>query len=341
MSLEDDIFKRSSANFKKLEKYGFKKVCDNYIYEENFLKDEFKAVITVDCKGEVCCRVIDLCVLEEYMNIKTEMQGEFVNKVSELYTSILIKIRDNCFDVNNFIFKQAENVNSYIKNKYGCNPEFLWDKFPSYAVYRNKNNRKWFSIIMSLDKSKLNGDKSKKEEVEIINVKLNQGEIQDLLKQNGFYKAYHMSKTDWITVILDGTLADSEIFSLVDISYNLVNEREEWIVPANARYYDVANCFNDTSEIIWKQSSSIHINDIVYLYVGEPFSRIMYKCLVVEVNIPYEYKDKNIKMNYVMKLKLLKKFETEKYSFKFLNLNGIKTVRGPRKIPKNVSKMIR
>ena len=29
----------------------------------------------------------------------------------------------------------------------------------------------------------------------------------------------------------------------------------------------------------------------------------MYKCKVIEVNIPYEYKDKNVSMNKVMKIK--------------------------------------
>ena len=338
MSIESDIFKRVCVDLKKLEKYGFKKKFNNYVYEENFLNDDFKAIITVDYEGNVFGKVVDLSINEEYMNIKTEMQGEFVNKVRESYIDILTKIRDNCFEVNHFIFKQSNIVNNYIKNKYGSNPEFLWNKFPLYAVYRNKNNKKWFSIIMNLDRSKLDNNKG---EVEVINLKLDACEIQELLKCKGFYKAYHMSKTDWITVILDGTLGDDLVFSLIDKSYNLVNEKEEWLVPCNPKYYDIVNCFNDTDSIIWKQTSDIHLNDIVYLYVGKPFSKIMYKCLVVNVNIPYEYKDKNIKMNYVMRLKLLKRFESDCYSFDFLCTHGIKSVRGPRRLLKNISKLIK
>jgi hypothetical protein len=63
----------------------------------------------------------------------------------------------------------------------------------------------------------------------------------------------------------------------------------------------------------------------------------MYKCKAIEVNIPYQYKDKNVSMNYIMKIKLLKKLDNKEYTFEYLNKLGIKAVRGPRKIKKDVS----
>ena len=165
-----------------------------------------------------------------------------------------------------------------------------------------KTMKKWYSIIMNISSDKLNKEIG---EVEIINLKLDENEITELLKEKGFYKAYHMNKKDWISIILNDTLEDKEIFSLIDESYEIINENEEWIIPANPKYYDIINCFNNTNEIIWKQSSNIHINDIIYLYVAAPYSKIMYKCRAVEVNIPYSYKDSNIKINSIMKLKLI------------------------------------
>ena len=38
MNIENDIFKRTYANFKKIEKYGFKKINKNYIYEKKIFK---------------------------------------------------------------------------------------------------------------------------------------------------------------------------------------------------------------------------------------------------------------------------------------------------------------
>ena len=338
MNIENEVFKRTSVNFKKLEKYGFKKNKDIYVFEKQFLNNDFKAIITIDNKGIISGKVIDLQVDEEYTNIRTEMTGEFVNKVRESYRFVLEDIRKKCCETNYFISNQSNRINKYIKEKYNNEPEFLWDKFPGYGVYRNENNNKWYAIIMNLDLSKLDNGTG---EVEIINVKLDENKIQKLLKQSGFYEAYHMSKTDWISIILNDTLMDEEIISLIEESYNLISEPEEWIVPANPKYYDVVNAFNSCDEIIWKQSSDIHVNDIVYLYVADPYSKIMYKCKAIEVNIPYEYKDKNVSMSHVMKIKLLKKLENKDYTFEYLNKLGIKAIRGPRKIAKEVSEKIK
>ena len=334
MNIEKEVFKKTNVNYKQLEKYGFKKEKNTYTYEKIFLNNDFKAIINIDNKGLVSGKVIDLQVDEEYTNIRTEMTGEFVNKVREAYRNILIDIRKQCFEINYFISKQANRINKYIKEKYNNEPEFLWKKFPGYGVYRNENNKKWYGIVMNIDLSKLDNDSG---EVEIINVKLGENKIQELLKEKCFYEAYHMSKTDWISIILNDTLKDEEIISLLDESYNLINESEEWIVPANPKYYDIINCFSNTEEIIWKQSSDIHVNDIVYLYVADPYSKIMYKCKAIEVNIPYEYKDKKVSMNHVMKIKLIKRLVNKDYTFEYLNKLGIKAIRGPRKIPKEIA----
>ncbi len=338
MNIENEIFKRTNVNFNLLEKYGFKKKNNIYTLEKIFLNNDFKAIINIDDKGNLCGKVIDLQDNEEYTNIRTDMAGEFVNNVREAYKAILIDIKNHCYESNYFISNQANRISRYIKEKYNDDPEFLWEKFPQYGVFRNKNNNKWYSIIMNLDLSKLDNGNG---EVEIINVKLDEDKIQNLLKEKGFYEAYHMKKSDWVSILLNDTLDDAEIISLLDESYNLISEPKEWIVPANPKYYDIINCFNDVDEIIWKQSSDVNINDIVYLYVSDPYSKIMYKCRAIEVNIPYEYKDKNVSMNHVMKIKLLKRLDNKNYTFKYLNKLGIKAIRGPRKITKEISEKLK
>ena len=37
--------------------------------------------------------------------------------------------------------------------------------------------------------------------------------------ENGFFPAYHMRKDSWITVALDGSVADDKIKMLLDVSY--------------------------------------------------------------------------------------------------------------------------
>ena len=338
LNIESEIFKRANVNCKLLEKYGFKKEKDCYTFEKSFLNDDFKAIITINNKGIVKGKVIDLQVSEEYTNIRTDMSGEFVNSVRESYKEILIDIRNHCFETSCFMSAQANRINKYVKEKYGSEPEFLWAKFPGYAIYRNEINKKWYGIITNLDLSKLDDGSG---EVEIINLKLSEKKIQELLKLKGFYKAYHMNKSDWISVILNDTLKDEEIIPLLDESYSLIDEPVEWIVPANPKYYDVVNAFNDDDEIEWKQSSDVHVNDIIYLYVADPYSKIMYKCKATEVNIPYDYKDKNLSINRIMRIKLLKNLDSKNYTFEYLNNIGIKTIRGPRKISKEISNLLK
>lgn len=338
LNIENEVFKKTNVNFKQLEKYGFKKENNIYIFEKLFLNNDFKAIVNIDYKGLISGKVIDLQADEEYTNIRTEMTGEFVNNVRENYKNILIDIKKHCFETNYFIANQTNRINKYIKDKYNNDPEFLWKKFPGYGVYRNMDNNKWYGIIMNLDLSKIDNGTG---EVEIINVKLGTNKIRELLKKQGFYEAYHMNKTDWISIILNDTLKDEEILSLIDESYNLISEPEKWIVPANPKYYDVINYFNNNNEIIWKQSCDIHVNDIVYLYVANPYSKIMYKCKVMEVNIPYEYKDKNVSIKHAMKIKLIMNLDNKDYTFEYLNKLGIKAIRGPRKITNEISKKLK
>lgn len=215
--IEEEIFKRSSVNINKLESFGFKKVNNKFVYEKGFLNDAFTAVITID--SGISGKVIDNETNLEYTNIRTEMNGEFVNSVKEGYKDILIDIKNNCFTTNYFIYDQTNRITKYIKDKYNDEPEFLWDNTPGCGVFRNKSSNKWYGIIMNINISKID---SGNKEIEIINVKLNRDKIQKLLNKKGFYKAYHMNKVDWITIILDDTVSDLDIIELIDESYNLV-----------------------------------------------------------------------------------------------------------------------
>lgn len=48
-----------------------------------------------------------------------------------------------------------------------------------------------------------------------------------------------------------------------------------------------------------------------------------------------QYKDKNVSMNRVMRIKLLERYNEDKYTFSKLNEYGIKTIRGPRSLPES------
>ncbi|MBQ6334848.1 MAG: hypothetical protein IJI46_07270 [Erysipelotrichaceae bacterium] len=138
-------------------------------------------------------------------------------------------------------------------------------------------------------------------------------------------------------------LSDNTFFkmtlTILKINHNVGTDKT--ITALNNIQRSILHCFDDTDEILWKQSSKVQKGDIVYLYVAEPVSAVLYRCEAVEVNIPYAYQDKNVSMKQVMRLKLLKKYGEKEHTFSELNALGIKAVRGPRKISGKVSQKLR
>ena len=74
------------------------------------------------------------------------------------------------------------------------------------------------------------------------------------------------------------------------------------------------------------------------MYVGAPVSAVLYKCKVMETNIPYQYQDRNLTIKALMKIQLLKRYAPEQFTFEVLKSEyGIFAVRGPRCIPDSLS----
>ena len=342
MTIEEELFKKAKADFNKILKYGFKKDKNCYKYSKNIMNNRFRVDVLINKDGVVKGKVFDLAFNEEYTNFRVpENRGSFISQIKEEFLNILKDIKDNCYIKKDFIYEQTNRIANAINQKYGDAPEFEWEKFPGYATFRNKESKKWYGLIMNLDKNKL--DKKSIGEVEIINLKLEPNEIENLLKMDGFYPAYHMNKKSWISIILNNTISDEEILKLVEKShsYTIINQKSEWIVPANPKYFDIEESLNKNKTIMWKQSSNIKINDIVYIYVGIPYSAIMYKFKVSKVNIPYEYIDQNLKMTKVMKIELITKYEKEKLPFNKLKEFGVTAIRGPRYMPKALNEYIK
>ena len=111
----------------------------------------------------------------------------------------------------------------------------------------------------------------------------------------------------------------------------------KWLIPSNIKKFDVISHFNEKDVIDWNMRCKCEINDIVYIYVTSPYSKIMYQCKVMEEGIPYEYRDDNVSMDYVMRIKLIKDLKDKEYTLDYLKKFDINTIRGPRKISKDVS----
>ncbi len=112
-----------------------------------------------------------------------------------------------------------EQLQRFISETYGADPEYPWVKYPDYAVFRHGNNRKWFALVMEISKDKLG--LSETGPIEVVNVKCDPRLMGSLREEAGIYPAYHMSKDSWLTVALDGSVSDEKIRWLLDMSYDL------------------------------------------------------------------------------------------------------------------------
>lgn len=107
----------------------------------------------------------------------------------------------------------------YAYEKYDTSPEHPWLKYPDYAILRHKSNNKWYAVFMNIPLSKLGFESE--DMADIIDVKCSPILISGLVKQKGYFPAYHMNKNHWITVILDGSVGIDKIIDLLDMSYDL------------------------------------------------------------------------------------------------------------------------
>lgn len=115
-----------------------------------------------------------------------------------------------------------KDVFDYVANQYGTEPEYLWASNPDYAVLRRQDTGKWYGIIMDVPRNKLglHGDGI----VDILDIKCDSFARELLLQQEGFVPCYHLNKTHWIGVLLDGTVDKKLLCELIDESYGFVGK---------------------------------------------------------------------------------------------------------------------
>ena len=102
---------------------------------------------------------------------------------------------------------------------YGAEPEYLWPETPDAFIFRHKENRKWFGVVMEPERSKLGLRGAGK--ILLLDVKTGPILGGSYLGQPGIVRAWHMNKTHWLGVLLDGSAPDKTVRELLDISYSL------------------------------------------------------------------------------------------------------------------------
>lgn len=117
-----------------------------------------------------------------------------------------------------------------------------------------------------------------------------------------------------------------------------------WVISANPEFYDAINAFKELKTVDWKQAEHVSFKpgDFVYLYVSRKVGMLKFKCVIKEIDIPYEKtirdekyildKDNLRTAKAYMRLEKIKEYNGCAYSKDYISLFGFSSPQGPVKL---------
>ena len=117
-----------------------------------------------------------------------------------------------------------EEFEGLVLDTYGIRADYPFEEDFETGVFRHEGSGKWFAIAMRIGRSRigLTGEGS----IDVVNMKCAPEVIESIAGvESGIFRAYHMNKTHWLTVTLDGSCDDDTIAWLLGISYDLTRTK--------------------------------------------------------------------------------------------------------------------
>ena len=208
-------------NREKILSNGFEVDGENFIRRQKI--SDMTLTIIIDKRGSVTTKLFDADGEPYTLHLVEGASGSFVGAIKAEYECIMKNIFEQCFDEENFKAAQTLKLIEYIREKFSGEPEFLWEKFPNFAVFRRKDNRKWYAVIMTITKNKLGLDGA--EEIEILNLRIKPEDLDKIFDGEKYFRGWHMNKKSWLTIRLDETLTFDEIIARLEESYRLAKKK--------------------------------------------------------------------------------------------------------------------
>ena len=115
------------------------------------------------------------------------------------------------------------------QEQYGTEPEYLWESSPNTFVLRHRGNRRWYAVVMDVRRDRLG--LAGEDTVFLMDVKCGPLLSGSYLGKPGVVPAYHMNKTHWLGVLLDGSAADETVTELLELSYGQTKPKNVTVKP--------------------------------------------------------------------------------------------------------------
>ena len=215
-----EMFQGKRVILSTLKQYGFNRDGTDYIYHHTMKEENFRLTVRITENGDVFAQIIDLTFNEPYvLHLANGAVGSFVGNIRQEYEDVLGKISIHCFEQEIFKAKQTKELITYVRNTYGDELEYLWQKFPNSAVWRRKDNKKWYAAILTVSERKLGFNTDNL--VEIIDLRYPKKELEELIDGKKYLPGWHMNKKHWYSIILNESVSIDDIYRKLDLSYVL------------------------------------------------------------------------------------------------------------------------
>ena len=122
-----------------------------------------------------------------------------------------------------------------------------------------------------------------------------------------------------------------------------------WIMPCNVSIFNIVEHFEVEDEMYWLGTQATDVGDIIYLYVGKPFSEIKYKCEVIDCQIDEQIiqqsnydvlkKDSKRRKNFI-KIKMIQRYPLGIFPFHTLMQHGLVSVQSQMRISSELIKYL-
>ncbi len=216
-------FENRTLKEEQLLQYGFQKKNNQYFYQEILWNEQFQIQVELS-NHKKCAKLIDLEEQEEYILVDVkDATGAFSAQLKEIYEAKITEIIEKCSAIVISHTNQTQDVISYIAKQYGDASEYLWKDDWNNAVWRDKYSHKWYAVLLKIEANKLGP--SSHDRIEVIDLKLEKDKIGKMIDYKTIFPGYHMNKNHWITIHLNGSMPNETLFSLIDISYQLTQEK--------------------------------------------------------------------------------------------------------------------
>jgi len=114
-----------------------------------------KISLCVFCGGSIFDYIVSITFFTIHYRLTTNVKC-FTSVVLHLLVKKSREFFELYFLCDNIIMKllyfsflrmDRIDVINYIKEKYDIDPEYLWEKYPTYAIFRNVETRKRFGLV--------------------------------------------------------------------------------------------------------------------------------------------------------------------------------------------------